>query len=713
MGRRLALLIATYAHEDAGLRQLTAPAHDAEALGETLRDPDIAGFEVTTLVNQPHYEVGRAIGELCRDRRRDDLVLLYFTGHGLKDDAGRLHLAMTNTRRDNLAFTSLPAELVDRALADCMSRRQVLILDCCYGGAFPAAGGLTKSDGETHALERFGGRGRTVLTAADASQFSFESDGALRGGTARSVFTHHLVNGLRDGTADLDGDGDITLDELYAYVHEKVVDEMPQQRPKKQADVEGQIVIARNVHWTLPAHLANSLDSPIATDRLGAVDALARLLRIGNPLVRERATAELERLADDDSRRVSAAASEVLRTQIREPRDAEPPDTEVPYVAEEGPEPAEPSVETPAPVTASVTEPTPEQPAVVPEQPAPAASAGWTTRVDGAVRAPLIVADGVLYVCGDGGSDSGGHHLYTFDAATGEQRWRLTTDQPVRSTPVVAGGLVFAATVGGQLHAVDTLSGTVMWTYTNANRQKAAAAVAARGPWVYFVGGFYLRCFYVTDPHERWHRGVGMSDLQWVAVTADQVWCGNTGRNAYATDAVTGRKGPRLALRNSWSSPQAVTEDGLGIHIVGEHDGAVYRFEAGTGTQVWRCATLGPVRSSPVVADGRVYAGDGDGNLYAIDEATGALRWCVSAGTALNASPAVADGILYIGGMDGKLFAFDAATGVGIDHLPTGNAIQATPAVAGGLVYFGTDGGTVHAIRAIVNGSGSGRAAAV
>ncbi|MDX2546909.1 hypothetical protein ACOT81_05270 [Streptomyces sp. WI04-05B] len=61
MGRRLALLIATYDYRDTGLRQLTAPAHDAEAFAAVLRDPAIAGFEVTTLVNEPHHRVGEAI----------------------------------------------------------------------------------------------------------------------------------------------------------------------------------------------------------------------------------------------------------------------------------------------------------------------------------------------------------------------------------------------------------------------------------------------------------------------------------------------------------------------------------------------------------------------------------------------------------------------------------------------------------------------------
>ncbi|WP_406352105.1 caspase family protein [Streptomyces sp. NBC_00658] len=317
MGRRLALLIATYAYDDEGLRQLTAPGHDAEALSEVLSAPDIAGFEVKILINEPHDRVGAALGDFFRDCRHDDLALLYFTGHGLKDDEGRLHLATSDTRRNNLMFTSLSAEGIDRAMSACNSRQQVLILDCCYSGAFPA-GRLAKGDDtDVHTLERFQGqgRGRTVLTASDATQYSFEGD-QLHGSAPRSVFTGHLVQGLRDGSADLDDDGDITLDELYTYVHDKVVTEMPQQRPKKQENVEGRTVIARNVNWVLPVHLQQSLRSPFADDRLGGVRQLAHLYRIGNETVRARAEEQLRLLTDDDSREVSAAATSVVREDV-------------------------------------------------------------------------------------------------------------------------------------------------------------------------------------------------------------------------------------------------------------------------------------------------------------------------------------------------------------------------------------------------------------
>lgn len=60
MAQRLALLVASYSCEDAGLRRLEAPQHDAEALADVLRDPDVAGFDVTVLVNEPHHIVGEA-----------------------------------------------------------------------------------------------------------------------------------------------------------------------------------------------------------------------------------------------------------------------------------------------------------------------------------------------------------------------------------------------------------------------------------------------------------------------------------------------------------------------------------------------------------------------------------------------------------------------------------------------------------------------------
>ena len=300
MPRRLALLVATDRYQDPGLGQLTAPGNDAQALAEVLRHPEIADFDVTVLVNEPHHIVGEAIGEFYRDRRRDDLTLLYFTGHGVKDDEGRLYLAMTNTKLEGLLFTALSAQQIDDAMESCWSRQKVLVLDCCYSGAFPA-GRISKADARCARWRNSKARGGWCLPRLTPPS-TRSKETTSREGT-RSVFTRFLVEGLTTGDADLDGDGDIALDELYSYVYDRVIEEMPQQRPKKQENVEGRIVIARNIHWSLPAYVRNAIESPFAPDRLAVLESFAHLHRIGNYVVRTEIIKQIRRLVHDSARR--------------------------------------------------------------------------------------------------------------------------------------------------------------------------------------------------------------------------------------------------------------------------------------------------------------------------------------------------------------------------------------------------------------------------
>ena len=133
---RRALIVANDTYEDPGLRQLRAPAADARALARVLGDPMIGGFDVTSVVNRPAHEVNLAVEDFFADRRPDDLLLVHFSCHGVKDEGGDLYFAMTDTRMRRLGATGVSAEFVNRRMARSRSRRVVLLLDCCYAGAF-------------------------------------------------------------------------------------------------------------------------------------------------------------------------------------------------------------------------------------------------------------------------------------------------------------------------------------------------------------------------------------------------------------------------------------------------------------------------------------------------------------------------------------------------------------------------------------------------
>jgi hypothetical protein len=245
-GQRLALIVASSEFTDETLQQLIAPGQDAADLARVLEDVAIGGFdEVKVLANCPSHEVRREIEAFFANRKRGDLLLLYFSGHGVKDDDGRLYLATTDTRRGLFRSTAVPATFVNETMTASRSRRQVLVLDCCHSGAF-ARGMVAKGGESVDIRERFDGRGRVVLTASNATQYAFQGDEVI-GESSRSVFTRYLVQGLETGEADMDGDGWVSLDELYDYVYDQVTEETPQQTPGKWTfDLQGDITIARS-----------------------------------------------------------------------------------------------------------------------------------------------------------------------------------------------------------------------------------------------------------------------------------------------------------------------------------------------------------------------------------------------------------------------------------------------------------------------------------
>jgi hypothetical protein len=130
------LLVATAAYGDQAFRRLRAPGHDVEVLRRVLAVPGIGGFEVRALVNQPGQLVEEEIEGFFADRKPDDLLVLYLSCHGVKDQDGRLYFAATDTKLQRLAASGISSTFVNEQMANSRSKRVVLLLDCCYSGAF-------------------------------------------------------------------------------------------------------------------------------------------------------------------------------------------------------------------------------------------------------------------------------------------------------------------------------------------------------------------------------------------------------------------------------------------------------------------------------------------------------------------------------------------------------------------------------------------------
>lgn len=316
-----ALIIANSRYDDDHFTTLPAATADAAALAEVLGDPGIGGFEVDTLVDAEQRTALRALESFFHQAKPDDLLLLHLSLHGWKDLRNRLHFVMRDTERNFPGSTAVSAEVVGNWMGESRSRRIVVLLDCCYSGAF-AMDALRRDGGPptVDVAQPFAGNGRVVLTASTALQYAHERDVRYSRAPAQpSVFTAAVVRGLRDGSADLDGDGLVSVDELYDYVHEQVRQRIAGQTPTLSVDsARGTIFLARSPRhgdFDRLAGLRAAVLDVQAWRRIGSLHLVEQLLGSVREPTRDAAREALLGLIADKDREVACRAKELWHTR--------------------------------------------------------------------------------------------------------------------------------------------------------------------------------------------------------------------------------------------------------------------------------------------------------------------------------------------------------------------------------------------------------------
>jgi uncharacterized caspase-like protein len=321
-GRRLALVVANDEYDDPGLSRLNAPAQDADALADVLGDAGIGGFDVEVLHNASAQTVRTAVEDLFADRSFDDLLVLHFSCHGVKNAEGELFLAMRDTRPNRLASTGVAAGFVSGQMATSRAQRIALFLDCCYGGAFPR-GMVVRSSGEAEVGAAFTrqdevgeGRGRVVVTSSNAMQYAFEGGELASLEQQPSVFTGAVVGALSSGEADRDGDGWVGVGELFNYVSDQVRRVAPEQTPQMWTfGQQGDILVARSrvrrvTATPLSDEIVKGMTSELTPLRFGVADLLRERVTSSDLGVALAGWQALRAMREDDSRKVADLATQ-------------------------------------------------------------------------------------------------------------------------------------------------------------------------------------------------------------------------------------------------------------------------------------------------------------------------------------------------------------------------------------------------------------------
>ncbi|MEM6599568.1 MAG: SUMF1/EgtB/PvdO family nonheme iron enzyme, partial [Cyanobacteria bacterium P01_C01_bin.69] len=249
MGRKIALLIGVGDY-GTGLKSLQCPVNGVSAMQTVLKNPEIGGFdEVISVINPDVGEMRSRISTTFAQLKKDDLILFYFTGHGVKDMTGNFYLTTTQSELfDNNELntgTAVESEFIKRVISRAYAERKVVILDCCFAAAF--ADGVVGMDDSSIDVETqlgakvLGDKGYCVLTASTSMRYALE-----QANEELSVYTRYLVEGLKTGGAAPEDQEFISLRHWHEYVKAQVKVAAPAMEPAMFNAQQGyDIVIAK------------------------------------------------------------------------------------------------------------------------------------------------------------------------------------------------------------------------------------------------------------------------------------------------------------------------------------------------------------------------------------------------------------------------------------------------------------------------------------
>ncbi|MDI3385218.1 caspase family protein [Streptomyces sp. B-S-A8] len=200
------MLIGSGRFVDPRLPDLPAVGANLSALRDALTDP------VHGLLDPEHCRVvadpadASAVGAALSwaSQEATDLLLVYYAGHGLQDDLGRLHLSLPQTDADpeQVPYSAVSIELIKNRVGGALADSRVLLLDCCFSGQAVSA----MSEPAGLALGQTEVTGTYTLTSTTSTAPSHAPEGERH-----TAFTGALLDAL--GRPE-----PLTLDEIHLHV---------------------------------------------------------------------------------------------------------------------------------------------------------------------------------------------------------------------------------------------------------------------------------------------------------------------------------------------------------------------------------------------------------------------------------------------------------------------------------------------------------------
>jgi outer membrane protein assembly factor BamB len=335
----------------------------------------------------------------------------------------------------------------------------------------------------------------------------------------------------------------------------------------------------------------------------------------------------------------------------------------------------------------------------------------WITHVGGPTNlSSPVYAGGRVFVAHAEDGDTAAA-LVAFEAASGDELWRVATPGDVKGTPAVAGEWVVVVTADGTVLAVNAATGSERW---RTQLGDAAVRFDLSSPTivddVVYVGGSTVSAALALDDGSAYWQ-VQPASSDWLATiysapaVDDERVVVAVYSGLHVLDRSSGATRWSRATGRSETHRSAALAGGV-LYAAGDTFGSqrLRALDIDTGAELWSAsATVGNANSAPGVTASAVVIGTSHGVVQAFDRQDGSQLWSYWIGEAISSgapyqrarstatgSPLVLGSSVIIGGDDGALHVISASDGARLDRIELGAPVRSSAAASGNRIWVTT-----------------------
>lgn len=317
---------------------------------------------------------------------------------------------------------------------------------------------------------------------------------------------------------------------------------------------------------------------------------------------------------------------------------------------------------------------------------------GQATASSGFSSAPVVIGSLVIAASAD-------NHLYGFDQALGNQRFRLSLDTIIEFTPAVQDPYIYLVNQTGEIMSVrDTGNSGDAFAWRKSTNIAPSAPLNIYGDLLYMAGsdGVLYAFNRLDNGSQRWAFPVTrQADLQYPTMGDQLVYAGDANLNAldvysgtliWQNTSVRGMASPAIY---GWPGVK-----GLAEVYVADREGVVHALDANTGSPYWQQGSAD--RPTALALDERTVYLSGPGFVSARDRSTGEQIWRTAFDGGTLGGPIVGNGRVLVAGVSGSVLILDAARGQIVGNVPVNVSLVGSPAVSNDEIFLAGRNGQLY-----------------